>query len=100
MHLACLFVLFEVDVLLESVQFLVELAPDLDLGGQKVELFRLLKIYVLVVAVNLTHDLFDEAWVCPGDYVVKHNWKTVLIDALDGFKHVALDELGGTLKIL
>lgn len=50
--LTSLFVLLKIKVLLESVQLLVELSADLDLGGLEVKFVSLIHLDVGVVAVT------------------------------------------------
>lgn len=82
------------------MKFLIELAPDLDLGSEEVEFLWLLQVDILIIAVNLANDLLDQTWLGLRNHVVEHDWQTVLVDVLNCIEHVTLNELGRSLKVL
>ena len=98
--LAGLLVLLQVDILLERVQLLVELAPDLHLCCLEVQLVGLVELQALIVAVDSRHGLLDEVRLGARDYVVKEDALTILIRPLDRTKQVTHDELRDALEVL
>ena len=78
-----LLVLLEVYVLLERVQLLVELAPDLHLRSLEIQLVWLIQLQVLIVRVDASNCCLDQGLLCLRDDVVEEDSLTILICSLD-----------------
>mmetsp|Transcript_17289 Transcript_17289/g.23318 ORF Transcript_17289/g.23318 Transcript_17289/m.23318 type:complete len:149 (+) Transcript_17289:174-620(+) len=100
MPLIIFLVFFQVNVLFESMEFLVELAADFDLCCKEVKFVRFLHFDVLIVAIDFGDDLFDKAGVSTRDHVIEKHLHEVVVCFLDGTLHVPHDELRRTLVIL